>query len=140
MQICPVSQMQLVINGEGQGTDRQIEITESGRYVVNNHYDCAVSQQIFNVEVGDCDCAIDVPNLILSGTRLRIHKSLNVQSFDFFLVDGTGTYVTRTADQLFRQAELPLEAGAYYWQAKLSCFGANDQLQDKLVSGKFFIQ
>lgn len=125
---------------EGQGTDRTIEISKAGTYVVNNHYDCSVNQQVFNVEVDDCDCTIEVSNLILSGTRLRIWKSLNVQSYEFFLVDGTGTYLARTTDQLFRSSELPLEAGAYFWQARLSCYGVADQLRDKMVTGKFVVQ
>lgn len=119
---------------------QSIITAEGGRYVLNNHYDCRVEQQIWTITTLDCDCHLTIQNPLLSGSNLKIIPSLNVMSYTFYLTDAIGNKITATNESFGSINALPPSSGPYFWKADLVCRQHNDLTFGKTVKGKLMIQ
>ena len=141
---------QLLLSGQVQAKSHRWQhggvrptrvITEPGLYILDNHYDCEVQQQIFRVHFSDCDCQIKLPTLYHEADRFFIQVSPIVLSYDLSMYGGHGQALWET-DEAFEDPlpDVPVVSGPYFWRADLTCLGPDDKTFKRLVSGKMIIQ
>ena len=123
------------------GVKRSQVIRSSGTYILDNHYDCEVVQQIFVVDFDECDCNLKLPTLVRNFEYRDIAVSPIVQDWKLSLFDAAGQRLISTNSSFENLSNWVFEtSGPYFWLAQLQCWDPNDQLFSRTMSGKIIIQ
>lgn len=116
-------------------------IKTTGTYILDNHYDCEIVQQVFVVKFDDCDCNLNLPTLVRNIEYQDIQVSPIVENWRLSLFDAAGQQLISTNDNFEGLSDWVFEtSGPYFWLAQLQCWDPNDQLFSRTMSGKIIIQ
>jgi len=123
------------------GVRKTREVKEDGLYVLDNHYDCKIIQQHFQVSFEDCDCDLGLPTLYNHSNEFYMNVSPIVLSWDLQMFDGWGRFILRADEEIgLDPTSIPAVSAPYFWSAQLSCRGPEDNVFFRTVSGKLIIQ
>ncbi len=128
---------------DGFGARESIEISTQGTYKVNNFFDCRVQQQVYEVITEACDCNLSIPTLISvyeRGSIFEVALSKNVVEHELTFFNASGHFFAYTNDPEISAEAMPKASGMYFWRANLKCTGIDEQIFNKVVSGKLIIQ
>ncbi len=126
---------------DGAGVKRDRQVRADGIYVIDNHYDCEVVQQVFQISFSDCGCTIALPTLYNELGFFGMQISPIVQSWSLRMYDASGRIVLSTDEQEgIISEQIPTGSAVYFWTANLSCLDPNENVFHRTVQGKMLVQ